>query len=103
MIFRKRIRPTLTADFLEAWGVSEANANRLGLPREWLTCPMCGEQSWRWPPHSFDPCPLVVKMTEAAGLKMDAERMTAARAGIQVETLTKLVREHFLEEGGDEE
>jgi hypothetical protein len=77
-------------------------ADALGLPPEWRVCAHCGEQSWRLAPHMFDPCPFVKDMANAAGLKFDAERMTAIRTGAHLEELTRFVRENFMGEAPDE-
>ena len=84
------------------WSQSMQLADELGLPNEWRVCTHCGEQSWRLAPHMFDPCPFVVEMAETAGLKFDAERMTAIRAGMQMEQMTKIFLENYAE-GEDEE
>lgn len=78
-------------------------ADELGLPDEWRVCAHCGEQSWRLAPHMFDPCPFVKEMADAAGLKLDAERMTALRTGTHLEQLSRFFQENFLneEEEGD--
>lgn len=63
---------------------------------------MCAEFFWRLPPHGFNPCPLVAGMAEATGLKLDAERMTAVKAGVHLESMGAAMRA-FIEEHGLEE
>lgn len=74
-------------------------ADVVGLPREWVCCPFCGEFCWRWPPHGFSPCPLVTGAAETQGLKLDAERMMAVRAGVHMEEMGKAMG-RFMEEQG---
>jgi hypothetical protein len=90
-------------EWLEPWLQLEGMADLMELPQEWLVCPICAEFSWRIPPHGFRPCPIAVGMAEAAGLKMDAERMTAVRAGVHLEEMSKAVREHIDQFGLPEE
>lgn len=76
-----------------AWRELNETANDVRLPRRWVACPICGEHAWRFPPHMLDPCPLAVHAAEAQGLKFDAERMAAVRAGVHLEELGKQMRE----------
>jgi hypothetical protein len=82
----------LSDEALAEWSQSMQLADELGLPAEWRVCTHCGEQSWRLAPHMFDPCPFVVEMANSAGLKFDAERMTAIRAGAHMEEMTRIYR-----------
>jgi hypothetical protein len=86
-----------------AWQAMDDIANTCGLPRIWLCCPHCGAQSWRLPPHVFEPCPLVIEMAQSEGLKIDAERMTAVRAGVQIETVLKAMQEALSEDEDEDE
>ena len=86
-------------EWLRPWMELDSMADVMGIPEEWLICPMCAEFSWRIPPHGFNPCPIAVGMAESAGLKLDAERMTAVRAGVQFEEMSKAMRAHIQEFG----
>jgi hypothetical protein len=75
------------------WKALDRLADAFALPRQWIVCGHCGAWGWRVPPHGFtEPCPLVIQMTETAGLKFDAERSTTIRAGIQMEEITRALR-----------
>ena len=74
-----------------------------GLPRKVFVCEHCGESGWRMPPHLFGPCPVVEAMTEAAGLKIDAERATTIKAGIHMEEALRMMREQLGIEDEEEE
>lgn len=76
-------------------------ADRVGIPREWVACPFCGKQTWAMPPHAAEPCPLVMQMAQDLGLKLDAERMTAVRAGVGIEEMARQMRKQLGEEGDD--
>ncbi len=78
-------------------------ADLADLPEQWLVCPMCAEFSWRIPPHGFKPCPLAVETAESTGMKLDAERMTAVRAGVHLEQMSKAMRQYMEEHGLQEE
>lgn len=69
------------------------------LPKQWIICPSCGQQSWVLPPHGHDACPLVLETVQQLGLKLDAERMAAIRTGLGVEEIARAAREL----GGDSE
>jgi len=69
------------------------------VPRAWVVCPSCGEQGWVLPPHGIDPCPLVIQAAQDLGLKFDAERMAAVRAGVSMEETSKEIRRMM---GGNE-
>ena len=85
-----------------AWRELEALADSFALPREWIVCPHCGSYGWRVPPHGFnEPCPVVMSMSEVAGLKFDAERSSAVRLGVHMEEMTRALRQMTEEE--DEE
>lgn len=86
-------------EWILAWRQSDKTADKLGLPPEWVLCPICGQQSWRFPPHSLDPCPLAIQVAEAQGLKFDAERMTALRTGVNLEQSMQMMQ-RFIEEQG---
>ena len=88
---------------LKHWRDWDTCAEELGLPKEWRVCAHCGEQSWRFPPHLLNPCPFVVEMAEAAGMKMDAERMQAVRAGVNIEAITGLIQGAILEHGEEDD
>lgn len=90
-------------EWLEPWLELDGIADLMGIPEGWVVCPMCAEFSWRLPPHGFKPCPIAVGMAESTGLKLDAERMTAVRAGVHFEEMSKAVREHIDEFGLPEE
>lgn len=87
---------------MRAWRGLDELADDLVLPPDWLVCPICGEQSWRFPPHMLDPCPLAIQMAEAQGLKLDAERMMALRTGVHMERLG-LLMQHVVDEAEDED
>ncbi len=70
------------------WAAMDALAESWGLPRTWLTCPHCGQFSWRIPPH---------------GLKFDAERSSAIRLGVHMEEMTRAVRQWTEEEEDDDD
>lgn len=84
---------------MDSWIELDSMADLAELPREWLTCPVCAEFFWRFPPHGFNPCPVAVGMAEAAGLKLDAERMAAVKAGVHLEDMSKAVRQYIEEHG----
>lgn len=84
-----------------AWAEWDKIGDRFRLPREWVHCTHCGAYSWRIPPHALDPCPLVVEMSESAGLKMDAERTTAIKSGVQLEEFMRMMQQQ-LGQGDDE-
>lgn len=77
-------------------------ARAFGLPRQWIVCPLCGEQSWVFPPHLLSPCPFVVESAELIGHKLDAERMMAVRTGVNIEEMTKTMRKALGLEDEDE-
>lgn len=81
-----------------AWSQWDDLADSFDLPREWVVCSHCGQQGWRFPPHQFDPCPLVLQMAEVAGLKYDAERATSVRMGVHMEELTRMMRQQMEDE-----
>lgn len=82
-------------EWLGPWMELENLADLMELPHEWIVCPVCAEFFWRFPPHGFSPCPIATGMAESAGLKLDAERMTAVRAGVHLEEMSKAIREHI--------
>ena len=86
-------------EWLGPWLELDNLADLLELPRQWVVCPMCAEFFWRLPPHGFNPCPVAAGMAEAAGLKLDAERMTAVKAGVHLEDMGAAMRA-FIEEHG---
>lgn len=90
-------------EWLGPWMELDSMADLMEIPHEWLICPMCAEFSWRLPPHGFKPCPLAIGMADSAGLKLDAERMTAVRAGVHFDEMSKVMREHIAEYGLPEE
>lgn len=73
---------------------------QLRFPDEWIVCSFCGEAGWGTHPHFGTPCPIAAAMADAAGLKMDAERVSAVRAGLSMEEVTRLMREQL---GGEDE
>lgn len=73
---------------------SEVTA-RLNLPNEWVVCSFCGEAGWGVHPHYGHPCPIVAAMSESAGMKIDADRSSTIRAGLHLEEMTRIVRDHF--------
>lgn len=85
------------------WAQMDALADTFALPRQWIVCPHCGQQSWRLPPHAFEPCPVVSSMAETAGLKFDAERSSAVRMGVHMEEMTRALRQMFEEEEADDD
>lgn len=92
------------SEFLALWEQIVATADLLGLPDQWVLCPMCGSQSWRFPPHGIgEPCPIAKEMMDAAGMKLEAERSTAIRLGVGMEEAMKQVRRSFGEEDDDDE
>jgi hypothetical protein len=93
-------------DFADVESIREFNriADEVELPREYVVCPHCGLHSWRLPPHGKEPCPLVQQMAEQLGLRFDAERMQAIRAGVHMEESTKALHRFFDRYGeGDSE
>jgi hypothetical protein len=72
-------------ELVEGFRPTNELADGMGWPSQWLVCGHCGAWSWRLPPHTFDPCPLVVEAAQSQGMKMDAERSMAIRAGINFE------------------
>ena len=89
-------------DVLDFYGKINLLADSLGWPDEWIICPHCSAYSWRLPPHVFEACPILVEMTQSAGLKMDAERTAAIRSGITMEKQFEALQ-NFLENLGEEE
>lgn len=76
----------------------------LGWPQEWRVCDHCGEHSWMIPPHVFDPCPMVIDAMHTAGMKMDAERMQAVKAGLVMQDQMQALKTFLQQMGeGDEE
>ncbi len=76
------------------WAALDDLADNFALPRAWVVCAHCGAMSWRLPPHEIgQPCPYVAGMAEVTGLKFDAERSTAVRAGVQIEEMTRALRQ----------
>ena len=73
-------------------------ARQMGLPKVMYTCEHCGSSGWRYPPHMFESCPLLIAISEAAGLKIDAERNATIAAGIQFQELGEMLRRTFGEE-----
>ena len=86
-------------EWFDSWLELDNMADIADLPRQWVVCPMCAKHSWRLPPHGFKPCPMAVSMAEAAGLKLDAERMTAVRAGVHLQDMGAAMRAYFEEQG----
>jgi hypothetical protein len=71
-----------------------AMAKAWNLPEQWVVCPTCGAQAWVFPPHGLaDPCPIIVQGMEQLGMKFDAERMAAIRAGVGIEEMARIARE----------
>lgn len=91
MRLRRQLRPTL-APLTEYHRERNVMARKWRLPRKWIVCPACGEQSWVLPPHGLEPCPLTVQIAEQMGLKFDAERMMAVRTGVNFEEVAKDLR-----------
>jgi hypothetical protein len=97
-MFRKPDKPEVPEEYravVEAFQPTNAMADAMGWPAQWLICQHCGEWSWRLPPHIFDPCPLVVDAAQTQGLKMDAERSMAVRAGINFEKQAQAFTEYM--------
>ena len=85
------------------WMEMDRTCDSFGLPRQWIVCPHCGQQSWRLPPHGFDPCPIIQAVAETAGMKFEAERSTSIRAGVQMEEMTRALRMMVEEPEEDDE
>lgn len=85
--------------WIRDWRRLNSVADKLGLTEEWVVCPVCGQQTWRFAPHGGDPCPLAVSIAEAQGLKFDAERMMALRTGLHLDRMGESMR-GFMEEHG---
>ena len=87
----------VSLDKYQALGRYYAERNEMAkqweLPREWVICPHCAEQSWVLPPHANEPCPLLVQTMEQFGMKLDAERMMAVRAGVSMEEAMRRAQE----------
>jgi hypothetical protein len=94
--------PEQFEDFMEATGPLVELSEVMGWPKQWMICPACSQQSWVIPPHLFSPCPLLEDAAGSMGLKIDAERMTAVRAGNamerQFEVLSKLFEDRLEDE-----
>ena len=89
---------------LKQYKYLDSLAARIGFPKAMYVCDHCGAAGWRMPPHMFEPCPIVLAMSEAAGLKIDAERATTIKAGIQMEEAFRMLQEmHGIHEEEDEE
>ena len=73
-------------------------ARTLGLPKVMYTCEHCGAAGWRYPPHLFEPCPIVLTISESEGLRLDAERSSTIKAGIQMEKITEMMNRLYGEE-----
>lgn len=73
-------------------------ARKLGLPKVMYICEHCGGSGWRYPPHLFEPCPIMLAISESAGLKLDAERSATIKAGIQMEKITEMMNRLYGEE-----
>lgn len=84
-----------------SWRELNRNADAFALPREWVVCPHCGAQSWRLPPHALEPCPIVVQLSDAMGIKIDADRSAAIRMGVTTEQMWQALRERLGEEDDD--
>lgn len=80
------------------WRRLDRQADSFALPREWVECAHCGAQSWRFPPHAFDPCPLATQLAEAMGIKIDADRSASIRMGVATEQMWEALRERLEEE-----
>lgn len=80
----------------------DSQADSFGLPREWVACSHCGAQSWRFPPHMFDPCPMVGQLADAMGIKIDADRSASIRMGLLSEQMWDAVRRQMGEDDDDE-
>ena len=88
-------------EFYDLWKKLDGISDELGLPHEFVVCPLCGMQGWRLPPHGYGtPCPIAEEMYEAAGLKLDAERATAIRTGVGMEEAARAMRRMI--DGDDE-
>jgi hypothetical protein len=88
--------PYFDEEAMREWDLVNQAADELGVPEQWVVCPLCGKQAWRLPPHGYaEPCPIVVDMAEAAGLKFDAERNAMIRVGQQMEQMGETVRKHL--------
>ena len=98
-----RLLPHKRTPFVGAWSSYFSDRNVIArsskVPRAWVVCPSCGEQGWVLPPHGIDPCPLVIQAAQDLGLKFDAERMAAVRAGVSMEETSKEIRRMM---GGNE-
>lgn len=103
---RKQEVPEDFRGYVELQGPLAALADAVGWPKEWLICPSCAAFSWRLPPHGLgEPCPLSESMAQSAGLKLDAERSTAIRTGVILETQAQAMSqfiERFTEDEDDE-
>jgi hypothetical protein len=71
-------------------------AVRVRFPNEWVVCAFCGEAGWGVHPHYGEPCPIVTSVSQSAGLKLDADRSFVARSGVQLDEMTRVMREAFL-------
>lgn len=91
------------ADFVIAQKPLLAMANAMGWPKQWIICPSCAAHSWRIPPHLFDGCPVILQMSNSAGLKLDAERTHAVRAGITMERQMEILQELVNKQIGDDD
>ena len=96
-----KVRDFLLRHVLRVLAPDSEIAIRMSFPKDWIVCQFCGEAGWGIHPHYGNPCPIAHGMAESAGLKMDAERATAARMGLQMEEATKMIRKHFT--GEDDE
>ena len=98
---RWRLRKTPGVDF-SAQDQLIRLADGYGYPHRWIVCEFCGAHSWQFPPHMADGCPLVTDISQSAGLRMDAERMTHTRLGVHLEETTRRMNELFGEGKEDE-
>lgn len=102
--WRKQPIPEEFKEYAELQGPLSALANAIGWPKEWLICPSCAAFSWRLPPHGLgEACPLSESMAQSAGLKLDAERSTAIRTGVVLETQAEAMSQFIERMTGDDD
>lgn len=91
-LVRERARQTLR--YRRLWQTERLLADAAGMPDEYVKCEFCGGQAWRFPPHGLEqPCPYVVQVFEAQGMKMEADRMLSVRSGVHMEELRALLED----------
>lgn len=98
----RKLNPEIR-EIIEATRPMKEIADAQGWPKQWIVCPHCGQFSWRFPPHLFDPCPLVVEAAQVQGLKLDTERNSALRNSAALEAQLAAFQAYLDDLGGEDE